>query len=481
MVKKFFGNLLLLVFANLLIKPLWVLGIDRTVQNLVGTEAYGQYYELFNTTFLLAILLDMGINNYNSKVIARHPQLINKKLAGILVVKLLLAVVYLLITLLIGIFSGYTSVQMYLLMLLCLNQILSWYILYLRTNISALQLFKTDTFLSVLDRLLMIVFCGVLLFTPLRTRFQIEYFVYAQTLSYLFTAIVCLAFVSRYTAQIKLNWNLPLLLVIVKQSYPYALLAFLMVVYTRIDAKMMYLILPDSEREIGMYAAAYRLLDAVNMLGILVASLLLPIFLKMLRQKQSLNKLVNFSFTLVVLPAILLAAYAWQYKEQVMSALYVHTFPQSGMIFLLLMLSFIPICTIYVYGTLLTANENLTLLNKIALLSLLLNIILNLWLIPEYKALGAACTGLITQSFVAGCHMFFSYRKMPLKATPYLWLKIIGIAIILFALAGWLRTGVLTGLAALVLPAATAGSMVLVLNLFNWKNMLNVLKGTVQR
>ncbi|MCC6683639.1 MAG: polysaccharide biosynthesis C-terminal domain-containing protein [Bacteroidia bacterium] len=481
MVKKFFGNLLLLVFANLLIKPLWVLGIDRTVQNLMGTEAYGRYYELFNTTFLLAIMRDMGINNYNRKVISRHPQIIHKNLSGILVVKLLLAAAYLLITLLIGLFSGYTGMQMYLLLLLCFNQILSWYILYLRTNISALQLFKTDTFLSVLDRLLMIVFCSILLFTPLRNDFQITYFVYAQTAAYLLTALVCLVFVSKHTTRIKLGWNFPLLLVIIKRSYPYALLAFLMVVYTRIDAKMMYLILPDSEREIGLYAAAYRLLDAVNMLGILVASLLLPLFLKMLKQKESLDKLVNFSFTLVVLPAILLAAYSWQYKEQVMSALYVNTAPQSGMIFLLLMLSFIPICTIYVYGTLLTANESLALLNKVALLSLLLNIVLNLWLIPQYKALGAACTSLITQSFVAGCHMFFSYRKVTLKVNPLLWLKIAVAAIMLFALAGWLRTGVLTGLTALVLPAVAAGIMALVLNLFDRKNVLNILKGNMQR
>ncbi len=481
MVKKFFGNLLLLVFANLLIKPLWVLGIDRTVQNLMGTEAYGRYYELFNTTFLLAILLDMGINNYNSKVIARHPQLIHKNLSGILVVKLLLAAAYLLITLIIGLFSGYSGIQMYLLLLLCFNQILSWYILYLRTNISALQLFKTDTFLSVLDRLLMIVFCSTLLFTPLRNDFQITYFVYAQTAAYLLTALVCLVFVSKHTTQIKLGWNLPLLLIIIKRSYPYALLAFLMVVYTRIDAKMMYLILPDSEREIGLYAAAYRLLDAVNMLGILVASLLLPIFLKMLKQKESLDKLVNFSFTLVVLPAMLLAAYSWQYKEQVMSALYVNTSPQSGMILLLLMLSFIPICTIYVYGTLLTANESLALLNKVALLSLLLNIMLNLWLIPQYKALGAACTSLITQSFVAGCHMFFSYRKVALKVNLMLWLKIAVAGIMLFALAGWLRTGVLTGLTALVLPVVAACIMALVLNLFDRKNVLNILKGNMQR
>ncbi|MFI5220594.1 MAG: polysaccharide biosynthesis protein, partial [Bacteroidia bacterium] len=61
MQKKFITNLGFLLFLNLLIKPFWILGIDRSVQNTVGAEIYGQYYALFNFSFLLNILLDIGI------------------------------------------------------------------------------------------------------------------------------------------------------------------------------------------------------------------------------------------------------------------------------------------------------------------------------------------------------------------------------------------------------------------------------------
>jgi hypothetical protein len=44
----FFKNLGRLLFLNGLVKPLWIFGVDRQMQNLVGFEAYGTYFSLFN-------------------------------------------------------------------------------------------------------------------------------------------------------------------------------------------------------------------------------------------------------------------------------------------------------------------------------------------------------------------------------------------------------------------------------------------------
>ena len=51
--KKFVTNLALLLFLNLLIKPFWILGIDREVQNLVGEKEYGLYFALFNLSLVV--------------------------------------------------------------------------------------------------------------------------------------------------------------------------------------------------------------------------------------------------------------------------------------------------------------------------------------------------------------------------------------------------------------------------------------------
>ena len=182
----FFKNIIFLLFINLLVKPFWILGVDRTVQNLVGDASYGTYLAIFNFSYLFYIILDIGLTNFNSKNIAQNNHLLSKHFVGISQAKIFLSIVYFLIIFLIGLTIGYNSEQLKLLAIIGLNQVLLSFILYVRSNIAALLLFKTDSLLSVLDRVLMILICSFLLWSGLfpTNNFNIYWFVYAQTISY---------------------------------------------------------------------------------------------------------------------------------------------------------------------------------------------------------------------------------------------------------------------------------------------------------
>jgi len=194
--RKFITNLILLIGVNLLIKPFWVLGIDRTVQNVVGAESYGLYFALFNFSMILNIFLDIGITNFNNRNISQHRFLVRKHLSNITGLKLVLAVAYAIICLVAAAVVGYDHVQFHLLFFLILNQFLISFTLYLRSNISALQFFRIDSLISVLDRTLMIAILSLMLFTNITGgNFRIEWFVYVQTVAYLLTAMITLAIV----------------------------------------------------------------------------------------------------------------------------------------------------------------------------------------------------------------------------------------------------------------------------------------------
>ena len=201
------------------------------------------------------------------------------------------------------------------------NQFLISFILYLRSNISGLLLFKTDSLVSVLDRLLMIAFCGTLLWGNVTTqKFQIEWFVYTQTAAYIITAIVALLIVIRKSAFTKLNWNIPFFILIIKQSFPFAILVLLMTFYNRIDSVMIERLLKGNigDEQAGIYASAYRLLDATNMIAYLFSVLLLPIFAKMLKSKEEVVHLVQLSFKLLFTIAIVIAAGSFFYNKEIM-------------------------------------------------------------------------------------------------------------------------------------------------------------------
>lgn len=402
--RKFLTNLSLLLFLNLLVKPFWIFGIDRTVQNMVGSGEYGWYSSLLNFTFLFNILLDFGITNFNNKNIAQNNHLLNKHFSSIVIFKFLLALVYIVVTLSVGIIWGYDSRQLLFLLILGFNQILISLILYLRSNISGLLHFKTDSIISVLDRLLMILICSVLLWGGLTERhFRIEWFVYAQTAAYVITALVALIIVMKKAAFKKLQWNMVFFLMIIKQSYPFAVLVLLMTFYNRIDSVMLERMLPGTvgDEQAGIYASAYRLLDAINMIAYLFSVILLPMFAKLIKEKQAVQSLVKLAFTMIFSFSVAVSVALCFYNLEFMDLLYLKHVEDSAAVFRFLILGFIPISTTYIFGTLLTANGNLKWLNIIAFSGMVLNIALNYILIPKFSAVGSAYASLITQVFTA--------------------------------------------------------------------------------
>ncbi len=404
MQRKFLTNLGLLLFLNLLIKPVWIFGIDLTVQRMVGVRDYGFYFTILNFSFLFNIILDLGITNFNNRNIAQHNHLLNKHFSGILVLKLLLGLMYFLLAFIVALVLRYDAEQFRLLGWLALNQFLLSFILYLRSNISGYLMFRTDSVLSVLDRFLMILFCGILLWGHVTSvPFRIEWFVYSQTAAYTVTAALAFLVVVKKAQFRRLTWNRPFFLMIIKQSLPFALLVMLMTFYNRLDPVMLERLLPEKtgEEQVGIYASGFRLLDAANMIAYLFGVLLIPIFSNMLKKKQPIEHMVKLSFTLIITVAIITGTGLFFYSRELMELLYDTHIEASDAVFRLLIPGFIAVSATYIFGTLLTANGNLKQLNIIASAGLLINFLLNFFLIPRLMATGSAISSLVTQFAMA--------------------------------------------------------------------------------
>jgi O-antigen/teichoic acid export membrane protein len=333
-----------------------------------------------------------------------------------MVLKFFLAFVYLFITFGVALVIGYDSRQLYFLCFLTLNQFLLSFILYLRSNISGLHFFKTDSVLSVLDRFIMIIICSFLLWGHITSRpFQIEWFVYAQTGAYLATALIAFIVVASKSEFVRLRYDRNFFIAILKQSLPFALLILLMAFYNRIDSVMLERMLPDGKEQSGIYAQSFRILDAAAMLGFLFAGLLLPIFSRMLKQKDSISQLTQFSFLLIIIPSLAFAVSSVFYSENIIGLLYHSHLDQSSEIFSILILGLISICSTYIFGTLLTANGSLKQLNIMAASGMLLNIVLNFILIPYYKAFGSAISSLVTQTVTATAQIIIATKIFRFK------------------------------------------------------------------
>ena len=410
MQKKLLSGLFWVLLANLLVKPFWILGVEVGVQNAVGNEMYGFYFSIFNLSYILNILLDLGITNFNTRNIAQHPQLITKHLSGLFGIKVCLLALYLVVTFTVGALMGYGSEEFRLLAWLTLCQFLNSLILYLRSNFEGLMLFKWDSLFSVLDRVLMIFICSCLLWSPLREGFNIYWFVYAQAIAYGLTALLAFAVIARKAKfsplapqgrrpQFTFHLSPAFFLVILKKSAPFALLVLLMASYNRIDPILLRRLASDADA--GIYAGAFRLLDALTMVAYLVSVPLLPVFSKLCKEKESVTDVILIVFWPMMLFAVGVSVVCVLWAEPLMNLLYHERGVLYVPVFRVVIFGIIPIGLTYIFGTLLTAGGYLRQLNIFAATTLVLNVVVNLLLIPRFGATGSAWASLTAQTFMA--------------------------------------------------------------------------------
>ncbi|MCB0687759.1 MAG: polysaccharide biosynthesis C-terminal domain-containing protein [Saprospiraceae bacterium] len=425
MKKIFLSNLVLVVTLNLLIKPFYIFGIDRGVQNSVGASEYGLYFALYNFVYLFQIINDFGLQNYNHSVLSKYERLIPKYLPKILAVKIVLALSFTLVTIFLALIVGFKDFIWPTLFIIIINQILVSLIMFLRTTLSALGHYRLDSLLSISDKFLLIMGVGYVLWFS-DYQLNIHDFIVFQSVALGITLVITLLFTQQKSGLFSYRWRFDetFSLAILKKSFPYALILLLMTLYTRMDGVMLERLLKNGKEEAGIYAASYRILDAFSNVGLLFAGLLLPMFAKMIRSGGPLKELTETARNALLTFSLMIISIALVYGQSIIDLLYHDATIYWGQVFQLLFLSYLGISLGYIYGTLLTASENIRVMNTVFLAGVVLNFLLNLIFINLWQAWGAALATVITQIAVSCTITWLAHRNLLLKADLLGWVRL---------------------------------------------------------
>lgn len=421
------------------------------VQREVG-DSYGVYFPLLNLSLILGVLLDLGISNYNNRKVAAHPDRFQNYFSSIISLRFFLAFAFLGLVMLVGLVFQYSNEELFFLFVLGLNQVMLSTILYIRSNFTALGKFKIDSVVSVLDRVLMIAGVVYLLYLSAEKSITIEKFIRVQFIGYLITLLISFFILIWIGKPKKIGWNNRFVKRLLKKSAPYAVIVLLMSAYNSSDSVMIGKLLEDGVQENALYAQSFRILTALNNYAYLFAVLLLPMFSRMLKLGEYVGKLLSLSGGLLIYGVTAFVIVAEHYSIHVLSVCYgvfnegvsrmnhemvlnIEELKASKEVFTVLILGIIPMSFNYCYGALITASGKMKLLNQIASLSLVLNIILNFSLIPSHGALGAALASVVTQSFSALIQMIVAYKQFSLPLTLLKPIRfILGLTVLFFGI-----------------------------------------------
>jgi O-antigen/teichoic acid export membrane protein len=437
--RSFYSNLFFSLGLNLLVKPISIFAIDAAVQNIVGQQ-YGVYFAFFNFSLIISIVFDFGVNNYSTRLSAQNIPEAKKIFSTILGLRFLLMLGYLAGIGLLKVFITLSWTEYRLILLLGLNQFLIANISFFRSYFAGLQRFRIDAFLSVLDRLLLIISVGYIIYVyPDGFKLiDIESYSIYQFMCYALSFIVA-GSLAIYFIKPKLEWpRLSELLPVVKKSLPFALLIVLMMLYTRLDALLLLHFSVNGQQEAAYYAQAFRLIDALYMFAMVFAGLLFPMFAKMLKENPSaIAPLVSQASKLLLGSSLAFIVFSLLRGGLLIDLIYSDTSVDSGGILFLLSIAFFGMASNLIYGSLLTANGSLKVLNIISFVGFLVNLSLNLVLIPKVLnggAVIAAGVAALTQILVALAQAIYCKR---LFALPFIDRHFYRYALLVFALVFW--------------------------------------------
>ncbi len=417
MQKFFFRSLFLLLALNLLVKPLWIFAIDRQVQVITGYEVYGKYFALLNLSMVFSFLADLGITFYfNQKAAAeinKAPVLFLQSLA----VKFFLSLVYTGVVFTAALISKVSDMR--LLGLLAILQLAVSFLLLLRAKLTANQLFHFDAFVSVTDKLFVIIAAGLMIYFPgFAGPISIYSFVYVQIAGVAIALLLSVFFLFRTRSvnarrKIKLKESLRQ---VFKASLPFALNVFFMTVLMRGDSFLLERMHTDGAGEAGIYAAAYRLLDAVNMVGFLFAGFLLPYIARHQWEKERIQSTILACRHMLCLGFITISALCFAIPGSVNRLLYQQTDSYSASIIALTILALPGLALAHVYGTVLTATGNIRQFLNITLVFTGLSLLFNILFIRQWGAAACSSIAAVMQLIYGLVLMYAATGKTRIKA-----------------------------------------------------------------
>lgn len=376
------------------------------IARYLGAEGFGILSFALAFTGIFGVFSDLGLGPLTVREVARDKSLAKKYLNNISVMKtILVTITFALIAIVINLL-GYPEQTIKVVYLISLSVVFNSFTGIFYSIFRAFEKMEYQSLGQILNSILMLV--GAL-FAISRgfsvIGFASIYFIVSIiTLGYSFAF-----FVWKFTLpKLEVDWSFwkPT----IKEALPFFLSAIVNIIAFKIDIIMLSMMKGDIV--VGWYSAAYRLIEVLIFIPATFASAIYPVLSNFYVSSQESLKLAykkSFKYLFIVGLPIAVGTTILAYK--IILFIYKSGFTNS-IIALQILIWTIPIIFLtYMFGIMLASVNKQFLALKINFLCMILNITINLILIPRYSYVGASIATVITAllSFILCFHFLFKF------------------------------------------------------------------------
>ncbi len=230
-----------------------------------------------------------------------------------------------------------------------------------------------------------------------------------------FLGVVLTIYYSRAFVKPKFKIDFALWKMILRESWPLALNAVFITIFLRIDVVMLSKMAGDSA--VGFYSAAVNLSEAFNIIPSAFMISLFPLMSQYFKtSKEALEKSYELSFKYMMSIIIPIAVGTSILTEPIILSIYgVNFLPSASVLGFLIWAAVFTFAGIVHYNLLISANQQ-KLAFSLTSTSAILNVILNIILIPRYGFIGAGIATLISYAWGFPLAYFLSQTRPYMKS-----------------------------------------------------------------
>jgi len=432
--------------------------LENIVQDRIGHAQYGLFAALNALAFLFIVLVDLGINQFVTKKFASESKIESHHYSTYFSFKFILIGFYPFFMIAIGYLLGYNYQELTILFVISLSYCALQLLMYLRAKFQASQYFTIDSLASISDKIVLIFFTAVLLFIGITLNNFIEARLFASVVALILVAIPAIKLYSMRA--FKFKWDYAAWKSIVKQTYPFAFITVLFSIHDKIDQVMIERLL--GEHASGLYAGAYRWLDAFMMFLWVVLPMFFARFAYYKNTQQDLTKVLTMAQIISGVPMIFVSCFVWFYGEHLFFLLGHSTTAEITEMTQCLKILFIAVfihANLACLGTLLSATGGEFFINRMLIISILMNVVLNWYLLPIMGITGAAIATVVSTFFISIAYLLYVIIQKQVSldymvSFKLVFLSLAGVIIFYFCQANkieWWLAVILSGMVLLIL------------------------------
>ena len=384
----------------------------------LGGEDFGKLSFAYSFAGICFIVTDFGLSTILIRNVSRQKELTREYVSNILVLKVVLSLICISV---IGIFILFTDYPADVITLLVIfggvmffKALIDFFCAVLnaheRMDIEALLKGTNHTLLFLIG--IVVITMGFGLFGLANVYLAVHSI----------SSIIGFYIVYVYIEKIQPGFNLRFWKYILRESFPLALTVIFTVIYFKIDVVMISLIRGDNS-EIGWYSAAMRLIELAGVLPALIVSALFPIISGLYKASiESLTNVFKTSFRYLLAIALPIAVGTFLLSDRLIYLIYGKEYFKTVPALKILSLALIFIFVNYIMMNILVSVDRQMTNAIMAGTCVLVNIALNMCLIPYYGYLGAGTATVITEIVLFSLGLYYIAKyicKINIVAVAY--------------------------------------------------------------